>query len=60
MDNSSFDLHFYVDRHGQCCVSTTLPDGRKSRAVTDAQLGEAARKLHEYLVFLGTQGDLKK
>lgn len=49
MDNFSFDLHFYVDRHGQSCVSTTLPDGRKSRAVTAAQLSKAARELYSYL-----------
>jgi hypothetical protein len=46
----SFDLHFFVNRDGQLCVSTTLSDGRKTRAVASRKLYEDAQAIRGYLL----------
>lgn len=57
----SFDLSFFTDRHGQPCVSTLNKSGRKTRAVVDYALTDAARRLRWFLLSTrrqsGAQGD---
>lgn len=48
--HSSFEMNFFVDRHGQKCVSTTAADGSKTMHVSDSGLYDKAKDLHDYLI----------
>lgn len=48
-DNPAFEMHFFIDRYGQRCVSTTDTDGRKTPAVVSEDLYHIAKSEHDYL-----------